>query len=72
MDTLHERLRRVRRERDLTQQELADRCGVNRVSIWRIEKKHRSPSSEMLNSISQALGVSADFLLRGDSERHAN
>lgn len=65
MDTLHERLRRVRRERDLTQQELADKCGVNRVTIWRIEQKHRRPSSDTLASISQALGVSADFLLRG-------
>lgn len=63
------RLRRVRREKDLTQQQLAEKAGLNMLTISRIE--HGSAKqiyAETLGDLAQALDVSADYLL-GFEER---
>jgi hypothetical protein len=53
---------RLRRDKDLTQQDLADRLGVSRVMLNRVETGKSSPGSELLYSIADALGVPTDFL----------
>ncbi len=58
-----ERLRKWRRKRGLTQEELAKRAGVPKVSVSHFETGHRFPNAESLRRLADALGVSADYLL---------
>ncbi|WP_074447838.1 helix-turn-helix domain-containing protein [Bradyrhizobium yuanmingense] len=50
-------LRRLRRKGGLTQEELADRAGLNRNYIGMIEREENSPTVDALEQISKALGV---------------
>jgi transcriptional regulator with XRE-family HTH domain len=50
-------LTRIRQERGLTQQGLADASGVNKATINQIEGGRRSPNVETLEKLADALGV---------------
>jgi transcriptional regulator with XRE-family HTH domain len=64
MDELSRRLRRIRRAKDWTQQELSKRAGVNAITISRIERgKADQVYVETLMRLAQALEVSTDYLL---------
>lgn len=63
--TFGQRLRRLRRERQWRQAELARRAGVTGWRISRYELGTGSPNAQALVRLAAALGVSADFLLTG-------
>lgn len=50
-------LRRLRRKSDLSQEELADRAGLNRNYIGMIEREENSPTVDALEQISEALHI---------------
>ncbi len=54
---LARRLRRVRRERGLTQEELAGRAGLNRNYVGMVEREESSPTIETLEKLARALEV---------------
>jgi len=55
-------LTRIRQERGLSQQGLADASGVNKATINQIERGRRSPNLETLEKLADALAVEmADF-----------
>lgn len=55
-------LTRIRQERGLSQQRLADTSGVNKATINQIERGRRSPNVETLEKLAAALGAEvADF-----------
>ena len=56
-------LAKTRKEKKLTQKELATRSGISLSSLKRYETGERYPNIEQLQSISQALEVSIDDLL---------
>lgn len=66
MESFSERLRRFRRERKLTQQELADTLGVSNKTVSRWETEGGYPDVELLVPLARALGVTVDDLLDGD------
>jgi transcriptional regulator with XRE-family HTH domain len=47
----------------LTQQQLADKCGISRVTLARIETNACKPSLGTLCALSAALGCTVDDLL---------
>lgn len=57
-------IKKYRLERGLTQEELAEKLGVNRVSISYWERGLALPKGSRLLDVSTALGVSVDKLLR--------
>src|SRR3954452_22107034 len=57
------RLRDVRQRKALTQQQLADRAGVNRVTIARIEGGKDEPFPTTVRKVADALGVEPEELL---------
>jgi transcriptional regulator with XRE-family HTH domain len=63
-ETIGERLKRLRLERDLSQRELAA-PGVSYAYISRIEAGTRQPSVKALRRLAAKLGVSADYLETG-------
>ena len=58
------RLREIRRERRLSQEELAARAGVNRNYVGKIERGENSPTVEMLEKIAVVLEIEPELLLR--------
>ena len=52
-----ERVRELRRQRKLSQKQLAVRAGLHRTSIGGIERGERNPSLVNIGRIAQALGV---------------
>lgn len=57
------RLKTVRKEAGLTQQQLAKRLGIPYQSIGQWERGIRNPKIETLQAIANAIGVSLDYLL---------
>ena len=53
---------RLRRAQNLSQAQLADRAGVSRVTMNRIEKSRGTPQTPVLFALADALGVPADSL----------
>jgi transcriptional regulator with XRE-family HTH domain len=63
------RLRALRDELGLSIQKLADRSGVSRAMISRIERDESSPTTPLLNRLSTGLGVQLATLLGDTSYR---
>lgn len=57
------RLKELRRQNGLTQQQLADRIGVTKSVISFYELRERSPSPDVLAKLSYVFHVSTDYLL---------
>lgn len=68
VETIGQRLRRLRHERGLSQRELAS-PGVSYAYISRIEAGARRPSVKALRMLARKLGVSADYLETGSEIR---
>lgn len=57
------RLRELRKENKMSQQDLGKILGVSKVSVSGYENGTRIPSLEILNGILDIFGISADYLL---------
>ena len=72
MSELWQRLRQARKYADLTQQDLANRCGVTRgaVALWEsAEIEHRTkPTTDHLIAVSKATKVPLEWLLNDASD----
>lgn len=60
------RVAEARRRAGLTQHELAERIGVGRVSIARIENGGQTPSVTVALALARVLGGSVEALFGGD------
>jgi transcriptional regulator with XRE-family HTH domain len=56
-------LKRLRRERGLSQEELADLAGLNRNYVGMIERQENAASVDTLEALAQALQIKATQLL---------
>lgn len=57
------RLREARERFQLSQRELAARCGMGEKQVWRYENGESEPSADHLARLARQLSVSADYLL---------
>ncbi|MFM0127757.1 helix-turn-helix domain-containing protein [Paraburkholderia sediminicola] len=64
-----DRLAALRKQRSMTQQQLADRASVHVVQIRRYEGGTSQPAVDILKRLAIALSVSADALLFDENER---
>lgn len=60
------RLRELRQERGLSQEELADLAGCHRTYIGMLERKLGNPSLSIIGAIAYALDVDVAQLISGD------
>ena len=67
MASTGDRIRAVREKRGLTQDQLADKAKISTGFLSDVENNKRNISSENLLKIANALGASADYLLRGET-----
>jgi transcriptional regulator with XRE-family HTH domain len=63
---LGKRIREARKQKRLTQQVLAEKADVCVMYIGEIERGIKMPSMNSFINIIEALGVSADYVLRGE------
>ena len=63
-----EKIKKLREERKMTQQDLADRIGKSRAAIGKYETGVRLPDNATLHAICDFFEVTTDYLL-GRSER---
>jgi transcriptional regulator with XRE-family HTH domain len=59
----------LRKQKGMTQQQLADRVGVHVVQLRRYEAGTSQPTLDVIRSLAVALGISADTLLFAPDER---
>ncbi|MCY7070305.1 MULTISPECIES: helix-turn-helix domain-containing protein [Streptococcus] len=68
MEKFHEKLKKLRKEKGLTQQEVADFFGINQPVYQKWEGGNRKPNYENLSMLACIFDVSIDFLLSEYSE----
>lgn len=66
----NEKLVKLRKEKGMTQEELANEIGVSRQSVSKWELGECEPDIAKLKEISKLFHVSTDFLLLDDEELH--
>ena len=71
MSSLGGRIKDLRKQKSMSQGELADKVGISYAQIGRYETKGAQPPAETLKKIADALGVSPDFLIYGTSDEKA-
>jgi transcriptional regulator with XRE-family HTH domain len=64
-DQFGEQLRRVRTERQLTQEQLAEASGLHRTEISLLERGKRTPILDTIVAVANGLGVTPSELLDG-------
>lgn len=66
--TIGGRIKKVRRELELTQTEFASRLGLTQNTVTRYETGDRNPSTAVLSLIVKAYGVNEEWLRTGEGE----
>lgn len=69
MATVGDRIRECREARGWTQERLAQSAGISKGFLSDLENDKRNASSEYILKIADTLGVSIDYLIRGEATR---
>lgn len=63
MSTYSNRIRELRKNKSLSQEQLADKLGVTKQAVSQMERGARKPSVTMLEALCDFFNVSTDYLL---------
>lgn len=66
----NQRIRKIRKELDLTQQEFAERIGVSRANIGKYETGVSEPSTAVLSLICREFDIREEWLRTGEGEMY--
>lgn len=66
----NQRIRKIRKELDLTQQEFAERIGVSRANIGKYETGVSEPSAAVLSLICREFDIREEWLRTGEGEMY--
>lgn len=72
METIGEKIYRLRKQRGLSQEELSFRIGVSRQIISQWEKNETLPKADKIIALSETFGVSTDYLLCTSANKSFN
>lgn len=67
-ENVKDRIRKIRRELDLTQQEFADRLGIKRGTIANYELGRNEPVDSVVSLICREFGVNEEWLRNGTGD----
>ena len=70
METLGTRLKELRKNKKITQQQIADAIGVSKTSVIYWEKDDNLPKHDSLMALAKALCVTPEYLLKGKTENN--
>jgi len=71
MSELGKRILKLRKEKNLSQSDLAAKAGISYAQIGRYEIKGGQPPAEVLKKIADALDTTTDFLINGNKDEKA-
>jgi len=71
MDTLGDRIQAFRKQKGLSQSQLADKLGISYAQLSRYEIKDIQPPADVLSKLADIFGTSIDYLVNGDNEQKA-
>ena len=71
MNTLGERIQELRKQKGLTQNQLAKEIGVSHTQMARYEIKGVQPTADTLKKLADLFGTSIDFLVVGNTQQKA-
>lgn len=66
MPTVGDRIRQIREDMEINQEQLAERAGLSKGFLSDVENGKRNIASENLLKVANVLGASVDYLLRGE------
>ncbi|BDR73684.1 hypothetical protein K144316041_23920 [Clostridium tetani] len=66
----HEIFLKLRKDNDLTLEELSEKTGISKNMLWHLEKGNRTGTLETLQKLSNFYGVSIDYITN-NAERSA-
>lgn len=67
---MKDRIKRIRKEEKLTQKEFADKIGMSRVGLQKLESGENSPREQTLRVICSEFHVNRRWLETGEGEMH--
>jgi transcriptional regulator with XRE-family HTH domain len=67
---LGERIKSLRKDQGITQDQLAEKINISRQSVWGYENDGVEPSLNVLVKIADVFNVSLDYLLGRTEEKH--
>ncbi|MEF9991886.1 MAG: helix-turn-helix transcriptional regulator [Romboutsia sp.] len=70
METLSSRLRALRKEKNITLDQMAESLNTNKVTLSRYETGVREPKQETLNMLANYFNVSVDYLFCRTNEKN--
>lgn len=70
--TLGERIKEIRRDNKLTQQDFADKISVSRPFISRMESDKEKPSETLMKLISATFGIELEWIMQGTGYKETN
>jgi transcriptional regulator with XRE-family HTH domain len=70
-DKFGDSLKKIRTEKKVSQQELADMIGMHSTHISRYERNQAAPSIDVVQKIAESLDVSIDTLIYGNEDDKA-
>ena len=62
------RIQAIRKEQDMTREELAEKAEISTKFLYEIEMGKKGLSAESVLKISRALSISSDYLLTGEGK----
>ncbi len=65
-----DRIKQLRKERRMTQGDLADRAGINRSYLSVLENSHSSPTIDVVERLAEAMGVNLWMLISELENKH--
>lgn len=71
MTSLGDRIKEIRKQKNWSQNELAQKAGISYAQLSRYEIKGSQPPAEVLNKLANALETTVDFLINGDTNEKA-
>ena len=71
MTNLGHRITKLRKDKSLSQTDLAKAAGISYAQIGRYETKGTQPPAEIIKRIADKLGTTVDFLVNGDTDEKA-
>lgn len=72
MATLGEKLRKLRQDKKLSLDKVAEATESSKSYLWELETGRKNPSAEKVSEIAKYYGVSIDYLMDETDERSVN
>ena len=72
MASLKEKLRRLRQEKKLSLEELAQKTQSSKSYLWELEQGLKKPSAEKLSELAKFFGVPMDYLMDDNDNTNQN